>query len=63
VKEAIVFDDGVKVKLSRYCHAGAKGEAKYSSYSFLTSSLDGESGQRQASAALYPWERTPWAGL
>jgi hypothetical protein len=31
----------------------------YSSYSFLTSALDGLSGQRHAPAALYPRERTP----
>jgi hypothetical protein len=36
----------VKVKLSRYRHVGHKGE-KYSSYSFLTSALDG--GERSAS--------------
>jgi hypothetical protein len=29
----------VEVKLSRYRHAGAKGERKYSSYWFLTSAL------------------------
>jgi hypothetical protein len=28
-------------ELSRYCDAGAKGERKYSSYSFLSSVLDG----------------------
>jgi hypothetical protein len=31
----------IKSKLSRYCHAGDKGERKYSPYSFLTSALDG----------------------
>jgi hypothetical protein len=31
----------VKVKLSHYCHAGAKEERCCSSYSFLTSALDG----------------------
>jgi hypothetical protein len=30
-----------KAKLSRYRHAGAKGKEKYTSYSFLTSTLDG----------------------
>jgi hypothetical protein len=29
-----------KVKLSCYCHAGDKGEKRYSSYSFLTLALD-----------------------
>jgi hypothetical protein len=35
------------------------GERKYSSYSFMTSALDGVSGQRHAPAALCPGERTP----
>jgi hypothetical protein len=48
-----------KVKLSRYCHAADKGERRYSSYSFVTSALDGVSGQRHALAALNPRERTP----
>jgi hypothetical protein len=43
-----------KLKLSHYCHAGAKGERKYSSYSFLTSALDGVSGQSHTLAMLYP---------
>jgi hypothetical protein len=34
-------------------HADASGE-RYSSYSFLTSALDGVGGQRHAPAALYP---------
>jgi hypothetical protein len=45
--------------LYRYRHAGVKGEKKYSSYSFLTSKLDGVSGQRHATTALYSRERTP----
>jgi hypothetical protein len=43
---------------------------RYSSYSFLTSALDGVSGQRHAPAVLCPGERTPgthctggWVGL
>jgi hypothetical protein len=51
-------------------HAGDKRERKYSSYSFLTSALDGVSGQRHAPAAIYSRERTPdthwtggWVGL
>jgi hypothetical protein len=32
---------------------------RYSSYSFLTSALDGVSGQRHTPAALCPEERTP----
>jgi hypothetical protein len=41
------------------------GERRYSSYSFLTSALDGMSGQRHAPAAIYPRKRTPathWIG-
>jgi hypothetical protein len=37
-----------KVKLYRYRHVGANGERKNSSYTFLTSALDGVNGQRQA---------------
>jgi hypothetical protein len=51
-------------------HAGDKRDSKYSSYSFLTSALDGVSGQRHAPAAIYSRERTPdthwiggWVGL
>jgi hypothetical protein len=40
-------------------HGGAGGGEEYSSYSFLTSALDGVSGQRQAPVALCPGERTP----
>jgi hypothetical protein len=43
---------------------------EYSFYSFLTSALDGVSGQLHATAALYPREMTPvthwvggWVGL
>jgi hypothetical protein len=50
--------------------ATAKGERKYSSYSFLTSAVDGVSGQRHAPAALYPRGKDPgthwaegWVGL
>jgi hypothetical protein len=31
-----------------------QGERRYSSYSFMTSELDGMSGQRHAPATLYP---------
>jgi hypothetical protein len=47
-----------------------RGERKYSSYSFMTSALGGVSGQRHATTALYPRERTTgihctggWVGL
>jgi hypothetical protein len=42
-----------------------RGERKHSSFSFLTSAVDGVSGQRHAPAALYPRERNPgthWIG-
>jgi hypothetical protein len=52
------------------CHVGAKWESRYSFYSFLTSALDGVSGQRHTQTGLYPRERTPdtrwtggWVGL
>jgi hypothetical protein len=58
------------VKLSRYHHAGDTEERKYSSYSFLTSALDGMNGQRHAPATLYPRVKDPgthwiggWVGL
>jgi len=60
-----------KVKLSpTIALQVAKGEMMYSS-SFLTSALDGVSGQRHALAALYPWGKDPpstrwiggWVGL
>jgi hypothetical protein len=44
----------VIAKLSRYRHAGDKGERKYSSYAFLISTLDGVSGQRHAVNAIPP---------
>jgi hypothetical protein len=46
-------------------HAEAKGERLYRSYSFLTSELDGVSGQCHSPTALYPREITPvthWTG-
>jgi hypothetical protein len=47
-----------KANMSRYDILAARGE-EYSSYSFLTSAVDGVSWQRHAPAALYPWESTP----
>jgi hypothetical protein len=40
-------------------HGDAWGERRYSSYSFLTSALDGVSGQHHAPAALYPRGKDP----
>jgi hypothetical protein len=54
-----------KIQLSSYRHTGDKGESSHSSYSFLTSVLDGVSGQCHAPAALYHgihWTGG-WAGL
>jgi hypothetical protein len=51
----INFCDPVK-KLSRYRHAGDKGERKYSSYSFLISALDGVCGHTSV-GAQYPLYR------
>jgi hypothetical protein len=52
------------------CHAGAKVERQYSSNSFLTSALDGVSGQCHNLAVHSPRERTSnthwiggWVGL
>jgi len=56
---------GEKVKLSRYCYEGAKGERRHSSCSFLISTLDGVSGQSHMLAALIPLESTTstnWTG-
>jgi hypothetical protein len=44
-------------------HGGTWGERRYSSYSYLTSALDGVSGQRHAPAALYPLGKNPWYPL
>jgi hypothetical protein len=41
-----------KRKLFHYTPRRRLGERRYSSYSFLTSALDGVSGQRHAPAAL-----------
>jgi hypothetical protein len=49
----------------RYRHAGAKEERIFSS-SFLTSTVDGVSGQRHAQVALYPRGKDRiggWVGL
>jgi hypothetical protein len=48
-----------KATLFRYTPWRRLGERKYSSYSFLTSALDGVSGQHHTTAALSPGEKTP----
>jgi hypothetical protein len=46
--------------MSRYTHAYAKGETRCSSYSLLTSVLNGVSGQRHVPGrALAPGKGTP----
>jgi hypothetical protein len=45
--------------MSRYRHAGNKGERRYSFYSFTTSALDGVSSRRHAPASLYPRGKDP----
>jgi hypothetical protein len=45
-----------KVKVFRYSPCRRYGETKYSFHEFLTSALDGVSGQHHALAALYPRE-------
>jgi hypothetical protein len=59
-----------KSKVVPLSHVGAKGERKYSSCSFLTSALEGVSGQHHALAELYTRERISgthgiggWVGL
>jgi hypothetical protein len=54
-----------KAKSSRYSHADDKRERNYSSYSFLTSALEGVSDQRRAPVPFTPgthWIRS-WVGL
>jgi hypothetical protein len=60
----------VKGKLSRYRHASAKGYKRYSSYSFLTSALEGTKWSASRSGHALPRETTPctnwtgcWVGL
>jgi hypothetical protein len=43
-------------------HAGAKRQRRNNNYSFLTSALDGVSGQYHAPAAIYSQEWTHWTG-
>jgi hypothetical protein len=45
----------VKRKMSHYMPWRRLEERRYSSYSFLTSTLDGVSGQRHALDTLYAW--------
>jgi hypothetical protein len=48
-----------RVKLSHYKPCRSWQEIGYSSYSLLTSALDGVSGQRHAPSVLYPREKDP----
>jgi hypothetical protein len=49
----------VKVKLSCYRHASAKGKMRYTSFSFLTSSLDGDEWSASRYGRALPPERIP----
>jgi hypothetical protein len=51
--------DKTKVNQSRYTPWKRLGGEENSSFSFLTSALDGVSGQRHAEAALYPGKGPP----
>jgi hypothetical protein len=51
--------DLIKVKTSRNRHIGAKGKRKYTSKSFLTSALDGVSGQPHAPGRALPPGKNP----
>jgi hypothetical protein len=59
-----------KAKLSHYRHEGDKEERKYSSYSFLTSALDGGKWSASHPSRAVPTQRAPdthsiggWVGL
>jgi hypothetical protein len=60
-KSKYVSDETVKVKLFlyRYALCRRQGGRLYSSYSFLTSALDGVGGQLQAPVALYTPGKEP----
>jgi hypothetical protein len=45
------------------CHAGAEGESKYSSYSFLTSALHGGKWSECHPGCALPWVKGPWFRL
>jgi hypothetical protein len=55
----VIIIKAIKQSSPPTSHGDAWGERRYSSYSFLTSAQMGVSGQRHASAALCPGERTP----
>jgi hypothetical protein len=49
--------------IPQHTYGGTGGERRHSFYSFMTSALDGVSGQLHAMAALYPWGKNPWYPL
>jgi hypothetical protein len=62
--EIYIWNEAVK-KQSHITPMEAQGERMYKSYSFMTLAVGGVSGQRHASASIYPRERTPgthWTG-
>jgi hypothetical protein len=59
VEEEVKKEVKIKVKLSHYKPWRCLAERRYSSYSFLTSTLAGVNGQRHDLAALYPLAKDP----
>jgi hypothetical protein len=58
VTSPVHFSNSVQVKLPCYAMRAPRRRG-YSTYSFLTSALDGVSGQRYAPAVLYPRGKEP----
>jgi hypothetical protein len=54
---------GVKQSCLTTCHEGAWGERKYSSYSFLTSALDGGEWSASRPSRALPRGKDPWYPL
>jgi hypothetical protein len=55
----IFLCNSYKVKADPLHHSGAKGWRMYSSYSFLTSALDGANAQLHSPSAFYPRGKDP----
>jgi hypothetical protein len=59
VRSDLDVDGSKSVKLPRYRHAGAKGEKQYTSYSLLTSALDGSERSASHPSRALPPEKGP----
>jgi hypothetical protein len=61
----VVYNDAKKQISSATRHGGASGERRYSSYSFLTSALDGDEWSASLPAARAPGTHCTggWVGL